>query len=270
MGVFCQNCDTAINLESLSRDSEEDRPCPNCGSIQRRFELQASAGHYSVSGFGLSGSIKTNLSGYFASSAALFSRNAHALEVLDIAEVTEMVRMEHRSYAIGAVIGAACYLEAAINELYLEAVDRNLNTFSPERLHLAELMSHVWEAVEQMPVLAKYQVALTLAEVQPYTKGENPYQAVDALLRLRNALVHYKPEWTSELEEHRRLEERLATRFKENKLSDSGQAFFPHRCLGHGCAAWAVTTAVEFYRDFMKRLGVNIRSIGDPANLATD
>jgi hypothetical protein len=221
-------------------------------------------------GFETSASVKTNLSGYFASSSALFSRKAHVLEGLDPAGVSEMIRMEHRSYAIGAVIAAASYLEAAINELYLEAVDRNRNTFPPERLRLAELMSHVWEDVEQMTVLAKYQVALTLAEVQPYPKGENPHQAVDGLLRLRNALVHYKPEWDTELEEHRRLEERLGKRFKQSRLSSPRQAFFPHRCLGHGCAAWATTTALGFYRDFMVRLGLNMRSISDPAGLATE
>jgi hypothetical protein len=183
---------------------------------------------------GFSASVKTSLSGYFASSAALFSRKAYALEELDPAAATDAVRMEHRSYSIGAVISAAFYLEATINELYLEAIDRNLNTFPTERLRLAELMAHVWHDVEQMAVASKYQVALTLGDVAPYPKGENAYQAVDGLLRLRNALVHYKPEWDTELEEHRKLEERLAKRFKESRLSSPGQAFFPHRCLGHG------------------------------------
>ena len=221
-------------------------------------------------GIDFSASAKTNLSGYFASSAALFSRKAQAIEALDPTGVTEVVRMEHRSYAIGAVIAAAAYLEAAINELYLEAVDRNQNTFPPGRLRLAELMCHVWADVEQMTVLTKYQVALSLAETSPYPKGENPYQAVDSLLRLRNALVHYKPEWDTELEEHRKLEERLANRFRESRLSSSGHAFFPHRCLGHGCAAWSTKTAVEFYRDFRERLGLNMRAGSDPAGLATE
>ena len=221
-------------------------------------------------GFGASASVKTNLSGYFASAAALFSRKAQATEALEPNAVTEVVRMEHRSYAIGAVTAAAAYLEAAINELYLQAIDRNRNTFPPERIRLAELMSHVWADVEQMTVLVKYQVALTLAEVRPYPKGENPYQAVDGLLRLRNALVHYKPEWDTELEEHRKLEERLANRFRESRLSSSSQAFFPHRCLGHGCAAWSTHTAVQFYRGFMERLGLNMSAVSDPAGLATE
>lgn len=215
-------------------------------------------------------SVKTHLSGYFAASAALFSRKAHAIEALDPTAVTEVVRMEHRSYAIGSVVAAAAYLEAAINELYLEAIDRNKNTFPSERLRLAELMSHVWAEVERLTVLAKYQVALTLAETHPYAKDQNSYQGVDGLLRLRNALVHYKSEWDTELEEHRRLELRLANRFRGSKLSRSGQAFFPHRCLGHGCAAWATKTAVEFHRDFIDRLGLNVRPVSDPAGLATE
>jgi hypothetical protein len=215
-------------------------------------------------------SVKTNLSGSFASSAALFSRKAHALEHIDPGSATDILWMEHRSYSIGAVISAASYLEAAINELYLEAIDRNVNTFPTERSRLAKLMAQVWRDVGQMAVLTKYQAALTLGDAAPYPKGENPYQAADGLLRLRNALVHYKPEWDTELEEHRKLEERLAKRFKESRLSSPGQSFFPHRCLGHGCAAWAVTTAVGFYRDFRHRLELSERLISDPTGLATE
>jgi hypothetical protein len=216
-----------------------------------------------------SASFKTHLSRYFAASAALFSRKAYAIEALDPTVVTDVVRIEHRAYAIGAVVGAATYLEAAINELYLVAIDRNKNIFSSERLRLAELMSHVWADVEQLSVLAKYQVALTLAESARYPKGQEPYQAVDGLLKLRNALVHYKPEWNTELEEHRGLELRLANRFPESKLSLSGQTFLPDRCLGHGCAAWATKAAVAFHRDFIGRLGLNVPPV-DPAVLATE
>jgi hypothetical protein len=266
---FCKTCGEPI-IDEPREHSKERKPCPRCGSVVRSFVLDASPGHYSITGSNASASVKTNLSGYFASSAALFSRKAHALECLDPAAVSEVVRMEHRSYAIGAVIAAASYLETAINELYLEAVDRNRNTFPEERLRLAELMGHVWNDIEQMTVLAKYQVALTLAEVPPYLKGEDPYQSVDGLFRLRNALVHYKPEWDTELEEHRKLEERLGKRFKDSRMSSPRQAFFPHRCLGHGCAAWATTTALGFYRDFMRRLGLNMRSLGDAVGLATE
>lgn len=266
----CKDCGQPISEELSAENPTERAPCPRCGSRTRGFEMSASAGAYAITGSEALASIKTNLSGYFASSAALFSRRAHAIEAVAPSEVNETVRMEHRSYSIGSVIAAACYLEAAINELYLEAIDRNQNTFPKERLRIAELMGHVWNDVEKMKVLPKYQLALSLAGARPFPKGQDPYQSVHALIRLRNALVHYKPEWDTELEEHRKLESMLASRFKESGLSNSGQAFFPHRCLGHGCAAWATKTAVGFYQEFMGRLGLSIRPISDAAGLATE
>lgn len=213
---------------------------------------------------------KSHLSGYLASSAALFSRQSYVLEQLDASSIQETHRMEHRSYSMGAVIFSAAYLEASINELYLTAIDRNRNIFPLELLNLAETMDHVWQDVERMEVLTKYQVALTLARAAPFPKGEPPFQTAHALLRLRNALAHHKPEWNTELEEHQKLEERLAGKFKESAFAHPTQTFFPHRCLGHGCAAWSVSTALGFYTEFAKRLAINVELLHNPKELPTE
>lgn len=219
-----------------------------------------------------SSSVKTHMSGSFASAAALVARRAYCLEAIDAAEISEEIRMEHRSYAIGAVIAAASYLEAGINELYLAAVDRNRNIFRAERLPLAERMTSVWKAdggVERIRVLDKYQETLKLAVVEPYPKGQTLYQSANGLVRLQNALVHYKPEWDTELEEHHKLEKMLSKKFAESPLAKPGMAFIPHRCLGYGCAAWSVKIAVGFYEDFTTRIGLNVPKI-DPAGLVTE
>lgn len=213
--------------------------------------------------------LKTGLSIYLASAAALFARNTLKIEKEYTSTPSDKLMMEHRSYCIGAVTMSATFLEAGINELYLEAIDRNPNTF-PKHQRLAELMDHVWETIEGHPILTKYQTSLTLGEKSPFPKGEDPYQAVDSLIRLRNALVHYKPEWDSDLKEHQKLEERLGKRFSHNPLAKTNMAFIPHRCLGHGCAAWAVKTAIDFYNQFRERLGIPPRTISDPAGLAVE
>jgi hypothetical protein len=212
--------------------------------------------------------LKHNLAGHLAASAALFARQALALEKHDHVNPPEGVWLDHRSYCMGAVVGAATFLEAAINELYLEAIDRNNQTFE-QHMALATLLEHVWGEVEPMSALAKYQVVLTLAGKPAFPKGEEPYQAIDALIRLRNAVVHFKPEWDSELEEHRKLELRLKDRFPVSPFARPGQAYFPNQCLGHGCAAWALTSSVAFWHDFMARAGLPGRDIIDPSKLVT-
>ena len=204
---------------------------------------------------------------YMASAAALFARNAYAVEQKSEAS-SGALWMEHRSYSIGAVITSVTFLEAAINELYLEAIDQNPETFGGHK-RLAELMGHVWETIEEQSILAKYQIGLTLAEKPPFPKDQTPHQETDALIKLRNALIHYKPEWDTELEVHRKLEERLSSRFAHNPHGTNNKAFFPHRCLGHGCAEWSVKTAIGFYREFMQRIGLPMRNISDSTGLAT-
>ena len=212
--------------------------------------------------------INTSLSTHLASAAALFARNAYAVEQECTKASSEKLLTEHRSYCIGAVIASAAFLDASINELYLEAIDRNPQTFGVIHQRLARLMEHEWKTIESHPILEKYQRALGRGLKSPFPQGEHVYQAVDALVRLRNALVHYKPEWDTELKVHQHLEERLGTRFAHNPLADPNKAFIPYRCLGHGCAAWSVMTALEFYQKFRERLGLPSRTIADPAGLA--
>jgi hypothetical protein len=115
--------------------------------------------------------LKTGLSIYLASAAALFARNTLKAEKDYAKAKSDMLLMEHRSYCIGAVMMSAAFLEASINELYLEAVDRNQNTFG-KHPKLAELMDHVWETIEGHSIVAKYQIALTLGDKPPFPKGK--------------------------------------------------------------------------------------------------
>jgi hypothetical protein len=72
---------------------------------------------------------------------------------------------------------------------------------------------------------------------------------------LRNALVHYKPEWDTDLENHKKIEDRLKSRFKINPFSHDNDAFFPKKCLGHGCAEWSVQSVIKFIQDFYNKMG---------------
>lgn len=167
-----------------------------------------------------------------------------------------------RSYAIGAVVMAVSALEASINELYLEAVDRNthaLGTLTPDQISQLEVL---WEFVDRTNILAKYQVVLAVCGRERFAKGSEPYQSTDALIDLRNAVVHFKPEWDDELEVHARLEQRLAGRFDDCLLAARAQGrmvWFPGRCLGAGCAGWAIATVERFVGEFCGRLGIRGR-----------
>lgn len=157
---------------------------------------------------------------------------------------------------IGAVSAtvmlATASLESNINE-YLcepEQVFSSLPKDSPHALV---------RLLEQKSILEKYQSVLTFRGFAEYLTGEQPYQDADALVKLRNALVHFKPEWHDEQELHRKIEGRLKGRFEINPAIGENSVFFPQQCMSYGCTKWAVNTALKFMRDFSQRSGLPYR-----------
>jgi hypothetical protein len=92
--------------------------------------------------------------------------------------------------------------------------------------------------------------------VQRFEKGSEPFQGADGLVKMRNVLIHYRPEWDNELNEHKRVQDRVQGRFPLNPLADPGVLWFPDQCLGAGCADWAIKQAAEFVTEFCQRLGI--------------
>ena len=176
---------------------------------------------------------------------------------------------EHRGYVTGAILAGVAFLEALINELFLDVVDyeaaepKPAPPDPPTPVHQLpppgrERMAKMWlYGIEKLRMLRKFEAALTLAEKQVFDRGAAPYQDVPLLIALRNKLVHFQPEWSGG-EADRNFEQRL-----EGKLSlhpwfegSPGNPFFPDKCLGHGCAEWAVSTSLRFADEFCSRMGI--------------
>jgi hypothetical protein len=173
---------------------------------------------------------------------------------------TEEERTQHRTYVSGAVIFSVAFLEASINEFFLEAIDNNTDTLCGLTPPQLEILGELWETIEQTSIMGKYQVALAACGKLRFERGLELYQAVDGLAKMRNALVHYRPEWDDELEEHKKLYDRLNGRFPLNTLAAPGSLWFPHLCMGAGCAQWATEQAAYFSDQFCARLDIPNRT----------
>jgi hypothetical protein len=112
-------------------------------------------------------------------------------------------------------------------------------------------------------ILEKYEIALVLLRKPGFDVARSPYQEVSILAQLRNAIVHYQPVWVmgsspnqaEKIAEHR-FEKSLRGRFPLNPLTSDNKPFFPDKCLGHGCAAWAVASAISFADEFFAKTGL--------------
>jgi hypothetical protein len=169
--------------------------------------------------------------------------------------------VKHRAYVTNSVFSAVAFLEAAINELYQDAADNHesyINELDPD---CKRLMSDFWQFTEErnrsaFNLLDKCQIALTLLRKQQFDLGQLPYQDAAIVVTLRNELVHFKPQSLGGDVEHK-LARRLRGKFPENRLMDgSGNPWFPDKCLGHGCAEWAVNSIVRFADEFFAKINV--------------
>jgi hypothetical protein len=183
-----------------------------------------------------------------------FSKAAHDLEEPRREKLTKEEKWQHRGDVTATVMSATAYLEDLISELYVNM--RNL----PRPKLVKKLRASANQ--EGSAVLNKYQLALSVSDGDPFDQGAPPFFDAESLFRLRDALVNYlnfRPVG------RRGLRGRLDGKFPLNPYAAPHGRWFPDRCLGAGCAKWAVSTAEVFGDDFSRRMGIPARPpIGRP------
>jgi hypothetical protein len=169
--------------------------------------------------------------------AAHFSRLAGELEKAHLGESLSGFFDEECEYASACVLLATASLESNINE-YLYELDRE-DVADNRRNGL----------------LKKYQLALGMKGKDRFTDGEAVFLEADVLVRLRNALHHFKPEWVDDQKRHETLEANLRCRFDANPFYGNHGFFVPYGCMSYGCTQWAVGAALAFMLEFSRRIG---------------
>jgi hypothetical protein len=164
---------------------------------------------------------------------------------------------EHRGYVMGSIFSTVAFVEATINELFKDATEPYMpaGPISQVPESVKSLLAEQWrQGVSRFDTLSKYQTALNLAGKQPLDPGRQPYQDARSLIKLRNKLIHYEPEWSTV--EHP-IERELQGKFPENPFVPTyvGNPFYPDRCLSHGCAKWSVKSSLALTEEFHTRLG---------------
>jgi hypothetical protein len=171
--------------------------------------------------------------------------------------------IEHRAHVLSAIVGSVAFLEATANELFQDADDRHGITDDGYLVPLDEAtvgaMAAWWQGTDGlrgMNVLGKWELLLVCAGKHALNRGAAPYQDAQFVVRLRNAVVHYRSENVSADSTHD-MEAWLRGKFDDSRLMvGSGNPWWPDHCLGHGCAAWATRSAVAFADRVSDELGL--------------
>lgn len=202
---------------------------------------------------------RDKLSRHHIISAHHFAEDAEAIEARG-GDVPADQKWRYRAAVTASVLSAVAYLSASVNELYLDVRKLGQEEAGQIRREL-DLLVQAWPKISRVQVLQRYQLALSVADADQYNAAEIPYLDADSLIRLRDALISYDPEWEDGAGEHHTLESRLAGKFPPSPLMASQRPWFPDRCLGSGCAKWAVLTVQLFVNDFYRRMSLPGRPI---------
>jgi hypothetical protein len=144
--------------------------------------------------------------------------------------------------ALGVVSLTVASLESYANEFYFEG-----SAFA------AALPPNAADAVasivDREKVLAKYDVALAVRKNVRLDFGQSHVQNADSLIKLRNAVLHFRPEWFGEQDKHKALSSQLAYKFDPSPFL-SNETLFPRAWASGSFCVWALQTTVTFLDKF--------------------
>ncbi len=205
----------------------------------------------------------------YIQSAALLCRLGYAIEKEydRTGEISPESVLYHEVFILNSILSSVAFLESTINELYSDATDNASLSVDEMNRVLFQKIRERWtneKNFDRAPVLTKYQKILSCADRPPFGETDPAFFNVKNLIEIRNFLMHYRREWVV-LAKSRRLhddhetrgvqfEETLKHAFKENPFAHKNRPFFPDKCLGHGCAEWAVINSLIVTDEFFSRL----------------
>jgi hypothetical protein len=220
----------------------------------------------------------------YIQSAALLCRLGFGIEqeYREVPDIPTDVQLRHEAFILNSVLSSVVFLESTINELYADAADEAYFFADEKHEILLRMISEKWKNeknFDRAPMLTRYQKILTIAGKPPFNEGDQAFANVRDLIEIRNYLLHYKREWIVIADGEKRgsgedstgakFEKSLRKKFALNPLAPKNQPFFPDKCLGHGCAEWAVVNSLILTDEFFRRLGLPAPYEGVRGEMAT-
>ena len=175
---------------------------------------------------------------------------------------------ENQACASGAIISSVAYLESFINEFFNNC-ENDSDFFKEINKEKNDLLKRHWKkgikcrrTEKFSAILCKYQVAYCIFKGIGIDNSSKKFDNVKDLIKIRNALVHYKSEFQPTHNSDSEVDpyglNHLQGKFNENIfMINCGNPFFPWKCLGAGCAKWAIKTSIDFTDYFSSEINLN-------------
>jgi len=181
--------------------------------------------------------------------AVIFSRQLREIESTHKGEDFGNFWDEIFAAASGVVFASVASLESYVNELFVdhEIVFQEIRT---------EIMKKLWELYERKSILEKYELALLIKNAEAFNHGHTLYQDVKAIIKLRNGLVHFKPEWFSKQKEHDKISKTLNGKATLSPFFSKTEPLFPRGWASYGTTKWIIKSVLNFILEFERRTNI--------------
>lgn len=188
-------------------------------------------------------SVVANFAWQHLKAATTFRDQVKVLERLHCGQSLGDFFEDIRSYSSATIMSATAALEALINEHFI-ATNYHL------RPMLTNFEADFWgrNGIERTPILQKYKLALEMLKAQPLDENSATYMNADALIGLRNTLVHYKPNWDPDRQSKIKLVRCLAGQYSLSPFVNANADFVTMQSMSGDCAVWAVDSVLIFLR----------------------
>lgn len=191
----------------------------------------------------------------FLEAAAIFARRSAEIERSAGADISEILRAEHRGCVVAAIMQCAAALETEIYEIVMYGPGYHLGSDHTDNA-AREFLIPCADMIDQQDVISRYESVLHLLKKPAISRGAQPSQDTALLIRLRNELVHYKSKLGQQMESSKLFQSLRHLNHPKPPFANKLSNFFPHLCLSAGSAAWSVKTAIAFLDEFYFHLGI--------------
>ena len=209
-----------------------------------------------IKGFAPEILLRYNFTYNFLVGAASMTRLAQEIETKG-KDSTATEQLQHKAFVSGSIMQSVAALESEAWSLLFHGPGHHLGSNGLDS-GSKETLNIVAEAFEKgPPLLTKLDLILQLTRRKKLNLGIQPMQDLDLVISLRNEITHFKSLWTNELDRKKlfkTLEEKDST--PPTYSPEGKQNFFPHLCLTHRRAKWALDTVVSFIDYYYKELEI--------------
>ena len=192
--------------------------------------------------------LRTNLALHHLFAACRFSARVGQVETENAGLPLGSFWDEILQNSLGVAALAVAALESYANEMYFEGSVLMPGLNQTAAFELADV-------IDSEGILRKYAIALAISSGRRLNMGIAPTQNAEALIKLRNAVVHFRPEWSDDHDKHEKLSRLLQHKFSPSSLFPN-EPIFPRAWASHSFTVWAVRSAVEFIDHFHAEAGL--------------